>query len=797
MRSLLLLFVLLASTVHAQSTYFIKDAVSEDAIPFVKVYPDNRAPFISDLDGAFQLHANTQSFVLKYQGYRDTLISVAGLLDSIIYIQPNVQMVEEIIVLPGENPAHRIMKKAIDNRRQNHPLKNDAFRYESYSKFTMDIEPEALASIPENTTDSMLIDMRAFFNQQHLFILESTTRRTFSPPRRDQEEVLAYKISGFTDPRFSVLANTLQSFSFYDNEFNFLGVPYINPLAYGGINRYLFVLEDSTLQETDTTYTIYFRPRSGKNFNGMEGRLYINTNGYAIEKVTASPYKDTTGSLITIVQEYTFVDNKKWFPSKLSASISQIQPAPSVPELVLIGKAQTYIKNIVIHPDDLPKRSNNIALYTAEDAGEQSESEWNAQREYRLTEKEIRTYETIDSIAKAEKLNERLKLLSVISEMKVPLGYVNADLTRLVSYNYYERYRLGLGLETSQKLMKNIVVGGYFAYGTGDKAWKYGGYSTFHLDRKQGMKIDLKYQQDVLERGGLRYSNRTLDFSNTDAYRFLFISSMERQRLGEVAFTTDIRANMTVRFFGNYQRVAFTDDYQFLDPQNQGAAVSVVDVAETGIELKWSIREKYMLLGNLKVPQSLTKFPTLKLKAVRGWKGWFESELDYYRLNASISQRFRFIGIGEIRLRAEAGQTIGDVPLFLAQLGNGTGKNWLTSVENSFETMAPATFYHTQFAAFYTRFAFKSFKTKAKWNEPKISLNHALGYGNFARKDLHSISFQSMEKGYYEAGVILDGMYVSSFMGLGIGVFYNYGAYANPDWKQNIMPKIAISFIAG
>lgn len=796
MRLLFALFFLLTFTANGQSTYFIKDQISEEAIPFVKVYPDNHAPFLSDLDGAFQLQENTVSFKLKYEGYLDTIISVSSLQDSIIYLRSNVLLVDEMIVVAGENPAHRIMKKAIENRRQNHPLRNDAFRYESYSKFTVDIDPDALASIPDSTTDSTLIDMRRFFNQQHLFVLESTTRRTFSPPSNDQEEIIAYKISGFSDPRFSVLANTLQSFSFYDNEFNFLGVPYINPLAYGGINRYLFVLEDSTFQETDTTYTIYYRPRNGKKFNGMEGRLYINTNGYAIEKVTAKPYQDTTGSSITIVQEYEFIDNKKWFPSKLSASIEEMQPAPTIKEMVFIAKAQTYIKKVEIDPENLPKRSNNIALYTAEDAGERDESEWDSLRQYSLTEKEARTYETIDSIAKAEKLDERLKLLSVLSEMKLPLGNFNLDLARLISYNFYEKYRLGLGLETSKKLMKNIIIGGYFAYGTGDKKWKYGGYSTFHLNRKKGIKIDLKYQQDVLERGGLHFSDRSLNFSNTDAYRFLFISSMERQRLGEIAFTTDIRANMNLRFFGNYQRVDFTQGYQFLDPQNSGIAATTIDVAETGIELKWSIREKYMMLGNLKVPQSLTKFPTLKIKAVRGWKGWFESEVDYYRLNASISQRFRFVGIGELRLRAEAGKTIGDVPLFLTQLGNGTGKNWLTSVENSFETMAPATFYHTAFVAFYSRFAFKSFKTKAKWNEPKISLNHAFGYGEFARKDLHSTAFQSMDKGYFEAGVILDGIYVSSFMGLGVGVFYNYGAYSNADWKQNIMPKIAISFVA-
>lgn len=794
MRLITLLFILFAFQIYSQETYFVKDALNEESIPFAKIYPEGGNPFLTDLDGAFQLPALVMKFQIRYGGYKDTIILVSSIVDSIIYILPNVQLVDEITVVPGINPAHRIVKKAIENRKDNHPMKNDAFRYKSYSKFIFDIDQRGLEAISDTTTDSTLIKLKSFFGSQHLFMLESASVRTFIPPYRDQEEITAYKISGFSDPMFSTFANGMQSFSFYDNQFDVLGTQYINPLALGGINRYLFVLEDTTFHETDTTYTIYYRPRKGKSFKGMEGRMYINTNGFAVEKVIASPYDDTTGLQVRIVQEYELLDGKKWFPTKLNTEIDfGMNASLKIENSSLIGTGQTYIEHIEINPPDLPKRfDNNISLYTAEDANRQNESEWDSLRRYEITDKESRTYFMIDSLSEEMGFDKKLEFIKQIAQGKVPIGNYALDITRLYHYNYYEKNRFGLGLENSKKLMKNVVIGGYFGWASGDKLWKYGGYSTIHLNKKRGMKIDLKYQDDNCQRGVSSFEKKGLDFSSTEAYTFLFITEMDKQRIGEFSFSTDFKANIGMRVFGNYQRIGFTRNYSFHPETGIYTHPTDVDLAETGIEFKWNILEKYMMLGDTKVSQGL-KFPSIKIKITKGWKGWFEGNYNYVRINSEISQTLKIIGVGKFVIKATAGKTIGNVPLFLAYVGNGTGVQWLTSVANTFETMAPATFYSSEQVALFTRFGFQTFKTKAKWNEPKISLHHAIGYGHFDSKLEHSVQFRTMDKGYFEGGLILDGLLTSQYYGLGIGVFYNYGSYSNTDWKKNIMPKIAFS----
>ena len=113
---------------------------------------------------------------------------------------------------------------------------------------------------------------------------------------------------------------------------------------------------------------------------------------------------------------------------------------------------------------------------------------------------------------------------------------------------------------------------------------------------------------------------------------------------------------------------------------------------------------------------------------------------------------------------------------------------------NSFETMPSGSFYTTEQVNVFTRFMFKRIKTKAKWNEPKFGVHHAIGFGNFTNREDHQWTFETMDKGFYEGGLILDGILTNNFTSIGLAAFYRYGFYSNADWKQNIVPKVVVSF---
>ena len=60
---------------------------------------------------------------------------------------------------------------------------------------------------------------------------------------------------------------------------------------------------------------------------------------------------------------------------------------------------------------------------------------------------------------------------------------------------------------------------------------------------------------------------------------------------------------------------------------------------------------------------------------------------------------------------------------------------------------------------------------------------------------VHSTTFLTMNRGYQEAGVLLNGLYVSGQSSFGIGVFSSFGYYASKDWKQNIVPKFSLGYV--
>ncbi|MEY4605191.1 MAG: hypothetical protein RIT43_2483 [Bacteroidota bacterium] len=789
-----LLFLMIAPhQLLGQKTFVVHDE-NDVPIPFVKVIPDYGDAQLADIDGVFTVSDKTSQVLLKSSGFLDTTLLLMQLKGTVVKMSPAVAEIMEIKVIAGENPAHRIIDRAIENRKKNNPTENDAFRYNSYSKFIFTADPETVAAISDTTKDTTLIKIREFFDKQHLFMLESASTRTFMPPSRDKEEITAYKVSGFTDPAFSTFANEVQSFSFYENQFQLLGKSYINPIALGGTKRYLFILEDTTIVNSDTTFTIFYRPRKGRNFEGMTGRLYINTNGFAVEKVTASPYEDTTGIKLQIVQEYRFTNGKKWFPEKLSTEI-RFPGNVSVEGLEIIGKGNTYIKDVDFDPEGVRRRDfNNVTVTTRDDAGEQSDREWDSLRVFRITEKEKNTYTFIDSVSKANHLDRRLKALTALAEGKLPFGYVNLDLTRLLDFDQYQEARFGAGLETSRKAMKFATVGGYYAWSTRDKESKYGGYARIWMAKELGVKLDLRFQQDVFERGGYSFQKDGFSLNSTSLYRHLFIRNMDRQRLAEAVFSFNIRSNMKFSLIGNFQRISFTEGYRYYPSGNllPNTFISECDLAETGLEISWNIAEKVMQLGEQRISKG-TKWPRIVVKVTKGLKGVYSSQFEYTRINAEIQQDIALRGLGKLTLMFSGGVTDGEVPLFLLQTPHATGLKWNLATGNTFETMPPSMFYNQRQVASFVRMNFYAFKTRAKWNEPQIGLHHAIGIGSGNNSLNHSFSIASMDKGYAEAGLYINGLFVNGFSAFGIGGFYNYGAYANPDWKKNIVPKLSLT----
>ena len=790
--------LLFLTSFHAFSqSYQLLDEQSREAIPFGKVIPSKENPRLTDIDGIFQVLDTMQSIQVRATGYYDSIVQLPLVQNGKIYLKSKAQNVQEVVVKPGINPAERIMTQVIANRMKNHPFENDGFISKQYSKFVFDLD-DASRKILEDTvvdpTDTNLFSMKQFFGKQHLFLIETASKHYFEPPYKEKEIVEAYKVSGFTDPLFSTFAQSMQSFHFYDNQVELLGEQFVNPIAFGGINRYLFILEDTTFNGADTTFTIFFRPRKGKDFEGLTGRLFINTNGFAIEKVSAKPYRSSSeGTYITIIQEYAFLDGKKWFPVKLSTEVQMAFVAFNVSEgktAFVTGKGATYMETVQFNPPELEKvKFNNIAVQTNVGSERIKDQEWDSLRPYALTDKEKNTYVLNDSLSKEEHLDKYLRLLKVLSTGKIPLGYLNIDATKLFAVNAFEKTRIGLGIENSDRFLPWMTANASIAYGFGDKKVKYGGFLEFHLDPSTKTNLKLFYSNDVVEVGG-NVSYKTNMFYSQDAGRMLFVNNMSYQKKAGVLFSTIVRANKHLTLELNYQQNQFANGYQF----NQQASCSAF---MSSLLFSWAIREKGVILGDVFVPKG-SKFPKIQIKVEKAWNlpSLDVASMDFLRLQFNAFHVTTIPGNGRLTWNVRAAWTNVPTPLLYQQAVHASYVKRSISIPNTFETVAVTEFYHQQQVNVFLRYIWNAQRTKAKWNEPQFGVHYAFGYGTMSNQSAHNLSFNTMDKGFHEAGLLFNGLYVSGQSSMGFGIFTRFGAYANTgDWKTNVYPKLSFGYV--
>ncbi len=116
-------------------------------LPFVNI-SINQGKFggTSDLDGYFSLSSKVaiERLDFSYIGFESKSLSGAELQAKelkVVLIEKSTTL-GEVTVLPGENPAHRIVNNAVENKELNDPESLEEFSYVSYSKFfvTFDLD---------------------------------------------------------------------------------------------------------------------------------------------------------------------------------------------------------------------------------------------------------------------------------------------------------------------------------------------------------------------------------------------------------------------------------------------------------------------------------------------------------------------------------------------------------------------------------------------------------------------------------------------------------------------------------
>jgi hypothetical protein len=804
MKSLFAIVLFLsAGCLYAQNVLKGKviDAQTKAPLAFVNIVVEGELKgTTTDIDGKFTIehHQPIKQLHFSYVGYEKKTVNITNNNYLVVELKATAYQIKTFEVLPGENPAHKIIKKVVENRKKHHPEKSINFKYDSYNKFVVTANIDsALLNNPEkiNELDTNDQEFIKFLDKHYIFLMESVTERKFMLPDKSYEKVIASRVSGLKNPTFSILATELQSFSFYDPLMNIGSHSYLNPISVGSTNKYLFIIEDTTYTGNDSVFVISFRPKKGKNFEGLKGVLYINTSGYALQNVIAEPYEEDEGISIKIQQKYQKIGDH-WFPEQLNTFL--IFNNAQINNFKLYGISRSYLKNIVINPDTLSKKDfTNVAVEIKEDATKKDEDFWNKYRVDTLNEREKNTYHFIDSIGEKNHFDQKLKWFETLMTGRLNWGIIDFDINRIIDYNDYEGIRLGAGIFTSKKVSKWMNVGAYSAYGFKDKAIKYGGEANFFIQERNEIALRLFYQNDVVEPGSFTFFEPPRVQSSENLRKIYISRKNEVETFGMSGKFRTLRY-LKVYPYVSYEYVKTTNDYVFYKKDDLLLTAPYKDFTfnEIGVGLRYAYKEK--VAKSLSKQYALgTKYPVVYAKISQG-TSFYEGTFNYTRVTVKTDKTFKIKNIGRPSFSLSAGSVIGNIPYYKLFNFNGvfTPNKFALSIDNSFETMLPYEFIADQFFAFHFRHSFGSLLLKAKRFEPELIIRSSVGVGSLSNRYSHqNITFNVPEKGYFESGLQINNLLKMNFSGFGVGVFYRYGPYAFSESIDNLAIKMTFGYV--
>lgn len=799
---LFLLFLTVVSVSLNAQQYSISgkvtDAETGNALPFVNLVI-NSSPHgsISDIDGNFILKSNEPIRYIRasYVGYKPDTIETNGSPSVNFSLQKSSIQLNEVIILPGENPAHRIIDSAIAHRKENDPFQLEAFAYQSYSKFLVTAEMDSLMSIPDELLDSAHLELKHFFSKQHVFLMENMAERKFLKPGNDNEILTASRVSGFGDPLLTLLMSQIQSFSFYKTLITISDKNYVNPISSGSTDKYFFLLEDTIYDHSDTVFVISYRPRRNAHFDALKGLLYIHTAGWALQCVIAEPNTEEPGMSVRIKQNYSRPDSIHWFPSQLHTDI--LFSSLKVYEYPVYGHGVTELKNIQINPA-LKKSDFAAAKVIIEpDAKLKDSLFWSLNRPQPLSQKEINTYRLIDSIGRKAHFDRLLDITTTLLSGFIPVGPLAIDINALYRNNVAEGSRPGLGLKTNYRVSKTWCLYGYYGYGLRDKEHKFASRIDINLKKAKDTKISFGFKQDIRETGSMNNDLNTNGILSLEGLRNYMISRIDYFDQAHFDFHSRIGRSWTITsrvsrsafsapdsvLYGNYNEYGFAGTRSFILSD-----INVFLVYSKGMEFIQSEDYSLPIGGNTSNPV-ITIDLRQSLKNIAG--GDFQRTSAMMRISQTLKSRY----IGKFSWMLQGAVVSPDVPLSLAFNAPASYRHFTVSSPNSFETMRMNEFFSTQCVFLFLRHSFESLLFGNRKFSPSPELVTNIAWGDYKNTThLNVPDFKTLSRGYFESGLMINRILDAGFYSLGVGCLYRYGPYRLPTLKENLTFKLTLNY---
>ncbi len=409
-----------------------------------------------------------------------------------------------------------------------------------------------------------------------------------------------------------------------------------------------------------------------------------------------------------------------------------------------------------------------------------------------LTARDSAIYRMVDSMEQAEQHARETKLSEAAISGNITLSIFNINYRKVLNYNPYEGGRLGLGLATNQKVASFFSVGGYFSYGLKDKDWKYGSFIQLFPHWYSDTHFTIGFTKDVKETGGYSFFQDHV-MGSSEWFRSLLIRQMDLVREKEAEFSFRALRYLKFNFYltQTHKQVA-RYIYEFKDPEYSGP-LSEFNFTEAGMNIKFGYNEKFIKTAGGQMVSLGTNYPMVWFNLRRGIY-LLNGDFVYTKYEIKILKSFCIKPLGKSQVTVVAGLADGNVPLTNLYNGHGSYGRFSVAAENSFATMRMDEFFSSEFASLYFMQNFGKIVQGNSFFAPELCFATNVGYGRMKNPQFHQqFTFNTLEKGYYESGILVINLVKLGITGYGAGVFYRYGPYTYARIASNFGYKLALN----
>lgn len=684
-----MLFFFVTEDVFSQKTLVygtVYEKGTDDPIPYANIsFKHSSVGAITDYKGYFHIVTSnaTDTLLASYLGYEMEAVSVDKFREQEVnfYLEPAHMTIEEVVVTPGENPAFEILRNIYAHKKDNNPERYQTYHYKTYNKLRLDIN-----NIDEDFTRRKIlnqfkfvfenIDSSEIFGKTYLPVLITESVSDFyyqKRPKVEREVIEAYQMSGITNTTFAQFSGKMyQQLNIYQDFMTFIEPGFVSPIADFGKMTYNYHLEDSTTIDGHWCYKITFAPKR-KRERTFYGYFWVADTTWGIKKMQLRVASDVNINFINdmmAVTEYQLVDDSLWFIKNEEILLDFNLGEDTYG---FFGRRNASYSDIVVDkpiPGEILKLNTDTHVLEDE-ALAHDNSYWEENRMLELKEDEANIYEMVDSVKNVPVFKTVYSIADMLFAYYYEVGkFEIGPYYTFYSTNPIEGSRFKFGARTSENFNSTFRLGGYAAYGTLDKDFKYGGTFEYLLNKNPRQMLTLMLDHDVRLLG--KSDNALLDDN-------ILTTLLQRNPNYKLTPLDQYKVMFEREWFqGFYNTISFKhltvyptkyvpfDHIEGLDTIH----LSNITTSEVTLHTHYAYKEKY-LDGKFDRVSVGTKSPVFDLYLTYGMKGVLGSQYEYFKIGAQLMDNLELNPFGYTHYVVSAGKIFGEVPYPLLELHKG------------------------------------------------------------------------------------------------------------------------------